>query len=80
MKAVPIGRMMNANAFRPPVVVAASDSLPSGATMSASVKPMRACVARASTSGQARRSSVLQPTSGDVLAFFAVLSLTGKAS
>jgi hypothetical protein len=72
--------MTNANAFRPPVVVAASAYLPSWATINASVKPITARVAGASTIGQARRSSVLQPTSGDVLAFGAVLSLTGKAS
>src|SRR5688572_30786253 len=53
MNTAPIGRMMNMNALKPPVVVAASASSPSGATINASVKPITDCVARASTIGQA---------------------------
>ena len=80
MKTVPMGKMMNAKALSPPVVVAASDSLPSGATMSASVKPMTACVARASTIGHARRKSVRHATGAVLVGSRVALSVTGKAS
>src|SRR6188508_649705 len=58
MKATPIGRMATVNAFIAPVVVAASAFSPSGATMSASQKPITAWVERARTIGHASVRSV----------------------
>jgi hypothetical protein len=55
MNTMPIGRMKMFSVFEAPVVVAATASSPSGAIITASVKPITACDARESTIGHASR-------------------------